>query len=1315
MMRFAVLLALELALIFLIRGEAAIQESPPLSMRLDAGSDHPSQDHSDRLYLADQEWSPETQAGHVGGYPVWSSSKAHPVDGTLDEFLHTNQRHGWEAYRFSNIRNGDYLVTLSFSEVGVPLYTVFDVAIEGQTVLDDFRIFDHVGGNYALTRRFAATVTDRELNVTAKPVVGDPRLAALEVAYRPPDDDAPAVPLGLVSVGNYSAVLLDWADNIEDDLDGYHIYRAATSGGPFTRLTAGPIHISRYQDTVVTPHVTLYYRITAVDVYGNESEPTSAQSGSALAEDDATLPLFELEVAPESLIELYTHALSDEEVGGVFTYKDQAFPVTVRYRGGYGRYVHKKPWKINFPNGSPFPGRDQINLRADYIDPTLMSTKLATELFEAAGVLVPEAEYVVLTLNGEYQGVYILNEQVDEGFLERTGLDPQTSIYKAVHTDAHDFTRAQPSEEAYYQAYEKKTNREMGYDDVIDFIKLINNAPDETFAYELARIFDVAAYLDFYAVTVLISNGDFVHHNAYLLHDLSTDRWGFVPYDFDVIFRQVDRPIDEGTSASPIQPRGWNSALLTRLLDVPQFRTYYCHRLAEFMGSIFSDATMLPLIDATYDAIEQDGLRDWHKRGRENSAWFVGGPDGIKTYVTERREFLQDEMARYCSPAQPYLSINEVMVDNRTVLEDPDEPREFPAWFEIHNRGLEPVDLSGMCLTNDLADPNRFSIPAGSIIPPGGFVAFFADGEAEQGPRHTSFKLDGSGGQLGIFSGTQQIDAHTFGPQAADAAEGRYPDGVDNWRLFNVPTPGRSNLLLAPVISSTVRAPFLPTVFDGVTVTAAITDDGALVSLTLYYRDTGGGFVEVPMTSLGGDRYAARIPPQPSGSLVEYYVLARDSDGRASTDPSDTAHNLYQYTVDYRPPTLYINEFLANTLRGSGETAKASDWIELYNPSPDPVDLSGRYLSDDLDNPTKFRIADGTVVPAGGFLTFYADNGPDQGPLHTNFRLSRRGGSVGLSDAGTVDHQPIDIYAFGPQAAGVSEGRCPDGSDTWVLFDEPTPGTSNSPCGTLPIISKAGHSPPSPSATDEVTVTAVIAGDGAAITATLWTSAEIGFEAIPMVPIGAGVYAATIPAQPAGTTVAYYIRAESDRGPSVADPSSAPADAYRYTVGYQPPPLFVNEFMAENGTTWEDPDEAGEFPDWIELYNAGSAPIDLGEKYLTDDLTNPTKFRIPEGLTIPSGGFILFYADDDPEQGPFHANFKLSKYGGDVGLFDSDATGNQPLDTYAYGLQAADLSERRRPDGGDTWAVTRTPTPGMTNAAVGRQPYLPAVLRQAQH
>ena len=1314
-----VMLAVGLALAIIAGAGSVAQEPLTLPIRIDAGSDHSSLDGEGRLYLADQEWTPQARAGYIGGYRVWSS-QMHPVDGTSDRLLHENQRHGWEEYRFSDVPNGDYVVTLSFSEIGIPIYTVFDVAIEGRTVLEDFRIFDQVGGNYALVRRFPATVTDGELNIVSTPIVGEPRLAAVEVEARSPDRAPPAVPAGLATTSSYNAVLLDWADNSEDDLDGYHVYRAISADGPYTRRTAEPVHVSRYEDAIIATHVTCHYCISAVDVYGNESDWTACQTSAALHKSDATLPYYELQVPSESQVYLYAHALSDDEVAGAFTYAGRTFPVDVRYRGGVGRYFHKKSWKVNFPDGSPFTGQDQINLRADYPDLSLMRTKLATELFEAAGVPVPRAEHVLLAVNGQYLGVYTYNEQVDEGFLARTGRDLDISIYKSVSTELNDFSRAQPTEEAYYAAYEKKTNRDMDYGDIIAFIELLNNTPDEMFAYELQRVFDVNTYLDYYAVIVLTSNSDFIRHNVYFLHDLRTDRWELVPYDLDAGFREAERPIDMGTSYSPLLDWELSSVLLTRVLDVPQFRAYYCDRLAEFLDTIFSEAAMDALIDETYAAIEQDGLRDWHKHGREENGRFAASPDELKAYVARRRSFLWNQMPAYCPADRPYLKINEIMADNRTTVANPDKAGlgggygEFPAWFEVYNQGLEPVDLSGMYVTDDLAAPHKFRIADGIIVPAGGFITLFADGGPEQGPLHTSFQLSASGGQIGIFSGAQQIDARTYGPQAADVSEGRYPDGLDRWRSFNVPTPGTSNLLRPPVIGDVTRVPLLPAASDSVAVLASISDDGAVLSATLTYSAAGSGLVEVPMTHVQGNLYAAQIGPQPSGSLVEYTIVAWDDDGRTSVATGDSSGAHYEYIVDYRPPRVFINEFMADnetTLSDPDEAGEFPDWIELHNPGRDAVDLGGRYLTDDPNAPAKFRIADGIRIPADGFLVFYADNDPEQGPLHTNFKLSKDGESVGLFDIDAAGRRPIDVRAFGPQAADVAEGRCPDGGDTFAFLDAPTPGTRNRPCEPGLVASKVSHIPLSVSAADEVTITAAISDGGTAMAVTLWYSAGEGFVAVPMRLGAEKTYTATLPPQPDGTTVAYYVQVEGEEGLSVTDPAGAPASTRHYVVGYQPPPLFINEFMADNATTLQDPDEMGEFPDWIELYNAGPASIDLGGKYLTDDLNDPTKFRIPDGLSVPAGGFVLFYADSDPGQGPLHTNFRLSRLGESIGLFDTDTTGNQLIDAHTFGPQIVDVSERRYPGGGEPWVRSRTPTPGSAHIA-RLPPYLPTVLRQ---
>ncbi len=1325
-------LAMGLVLIFTLYSRAIAQAPPTFPIRFNAGSDQLYTDQRGHVYSPDQEWTPQTRAGHVGGYPV---SAAFPVIGGVpDGTLYQMQRRNWQEYRFSDIPNGDYVITLHFSQIAVvddrspsntkgseaaPLYAIFDVVVEDETALDDFNVFAQVGINYALTRRFAVTVADGELNVVSAPVFGESSLAAIEIETRSPDKIAPAIPADLITTNSYNAILLDWADNSEDDLDGYHVYRAKSPNGDYTRLTTEPIYVSRYQDITANPHIAYYYCIRAVDVYGNESDLTPHQSGVALDEDDAALSYYQLELSPENLDALYTDPWSDDEVTGNFIYQGQPFLVQVRYRGNWGRYFDKKPWKIKFPEGSPFPGQTEINLRSDFNDTSLMRSKLATTLFEATGVQPPHAEYVLLALNGEYMGVYLRTEQVDAGFAERNGHDPGVSIYKTIGNRHMDFSRQPRTEQAYYESFEKKSNLDSDYDDLIAFIELVNNTPDETFAYELNRVFDVAVYLDYYAVIVLTSNLDFSGHNVYLFHDLTTDRWELVPYDFDNAFGPSgagrnfahDWPINMGTPES----RGWGwvkNTLLTRVLDVPQFRAYYCRRLAELMDASFTDAAMYQKIDGAYAAIEQDALRDWHKNGWENHTPFIAAPAELKAYITERKHVLQSQMPAYCPVNQLYLHINEIMVDNQTI-KTPGSGAFLP-WLEIYNAGLEEVDLSGMYLTNDLTNPTKYKIAKGSIIPAGGFITFFADGKSWRGARHTNFQLNKSGGQIGIFDGNEQIDAYSYGPQTADVSEGRYPDGVDNWTSFSKPTVGRSNLLLAPVISSTIHIPLQPTASDTVTIAATITDDDTLLATTLYYSATGSGFVKMPMVETEKNRYVVLTPPQPNGRLVEYYILAGDNDGQTSISPRN------QYIVGYQPPTLLINEFMADNETITSDPDEADcpnpnefpDWIELYNPGSDPIDLGGRYLTDDPNYPIKFRIADGTTISAHGLLVFYADNDPEQGPLHTNFKLSKNGESVGLFDIDAAGNRPLDVYTFGPQAADHSEGRCAD-SDDWTFYAAPTPGATNRPCVGIPVISQVYHIPLHPSTTDRVTVTAIITGDGTVVTTTLWYSAGTSFTTIPMRYTGSNAYVATISAQSNGTRVAYYIQADAQRGPgqTVTDPPMAPSDTHYYLPGYQPPPVLINEFMASNVMALEDPDEPGEFPDWIELYNTGSIPLDMEGMYLTDDLTNPTKFQIPARLTIPASGFTLFYADDDPEQGPFHTNFRLSRNGESIGLFDKDATGHQLVDTYIYGPQVANASQRRYPDGGEDWGIFYLSTPNRTNIAGRYLPFLPLVFK----
>lgn len=141
-------------------------------------------------------------------------------------------------------------------------------------------------------------------------------------------------------------------------------------------------------------------------------------------------------------------------------------------------------------------------------------------------------------------------------------------------------------------------------------------------------------------------------------------------------------------------------------------------------------------------------------------------------------------------------------------------------------------------------------------------------------------------------------------------------------------------------------------------------------------------------------------------------------------------------------------------------------------------------------------------------------------------------------------------------------------------------------------------------------------------------------------------------------------------------------------------PLYINELMADNDTSIED--EEGKNEDWIELYYDGDGFVNPGVLYLTDDLANPIKYPLILG-TIAAKSFHLIWADDDEDDGRFHANFKLGKGGEDLALFDAHGT---LIDWVPFGEQTTDVSYGRVEDGSDEWTFFDEPTPNASNTRI---------------
>lgn len=286
---------------------------------------------------------------------------------------------------------------------------------------------------------------------------------------------------------------------------------------------------------------------------------------------------------------------------------------------------------------------------------------------------------------------------------------------------------------------------------------------------------------------------------------------------------------------------------------------------------------------------------------------------------------------------------------------------------------------------------------------------------------------------------------------------------TSNTSIGSYSVPGISNLMNArvtylqatadftyttPTISSITSNTLTPALGSTVTISANITNANSGGVYLGYRNDITKKFTRVLMYDDGlhndgvsGDNvFAANVVM--SGSLMEYYIYA-ENDNAGMFSPQRAEHEFYTLQSNIAQPSsgeIKINEFLAVNQSGeSDESSQFEDWIELYNTTNTNLDLSGLFLSDSYASPQKYTFPVGTIIPANGYLTIWADEDAGTTALHCNFKLSANGEQLMLSKGTSI----LDSLSFGSQTADISMARCPNGTGAFAITNVPTYNGSN--------------------------------------------------------------------------------------------------------------------------------------------------------------------------------------------------------------------------------------------------------------------------------
>lgn len=221
--------------------------------------------------------------------------------------------------------------------------------------------------------------------------------------------------------------------------------------------------------------------------------------------------------------------------------------------------------------------------------------------------------------------------------------------------------------------------------------------------------------------------------------------------------------------------------------------------------------------------------------------------------------------------------------------------------------------------------------------------------------------------------------------------------------------------------------------------TGRLSDAGETVTLA-----TGSGVELFSFTYSPGGRWPSR--PDGLGSTLECI----DPDGDLDDPDNWRASSEWQGSPG-RPGAgpqrvVVINEILAHT------DPPFEDAIELYNLTEKPVDIGGWYLSNTRANPRKFRIPNGTVIPAKGYRVFYewagTRNPTGFNPTGTgntpDFTFNSANGDEGVlmsADGSGNLRFWMDTVSFEASANGIPFGRHPNGIGGFTTLQQQTLGT----------------------------------------------------------------------------------------------------------------------------------------------------------------------------------------------------------------------------------------------------------------------------------
>lgn len=342
----------------------------------------------------------------------------------------------------------------------------------------------------------------------------------------------------------------------------------------------------------------------------------------------------------------------------------------LRCRGATSLAFPKKSFTLRFakdatfhgpPSLAMFDGRRRLVLTQTFDDVLQLRTRLAFELWnrlDPSHVRVDHASAVVF-IDGKYNGLYQVNDNIGDHFLEARGLDKKSNLYKSVeHAGNLKTTFNGATKNPIWYGYEKDDGEPADdFSDLESLIRWTSESTNTDFEATVDQRLATDEFLDWYVLTFALYASDNFGKNAYLVHDVDgpDTRFHYLPWDLNATFGQIwnTRRVasDAGGGRLAAQEIS-NNGVWERIAASPALTARLDDRMRKALAGAASREQVLALFDAMVEEVRASAYRDDRKWDADRRSYWLWSDrtdfttfDGEVAYVRQWIERRWDYLA----------------------------------------------------------------------------------------------------------------------------------------------------------------------------------------------------------------------------------------------------------------------------------------------------------------------------------------------------------------------------------------------------------------------------------------------------------------------------------------------------------------------------------------------------------------------------------------------------------------------------------------------------------------------------------------------